>query len=246
MAKKRASGDGLLRKRTDGRWEGRIIVGHNADGTPIWKSVFGKTQKEVQPTEESRMTLSEWLDKWLEKYASLRVRATTLKRYRESADLYIKPYLGNKRLTALTTSDIQKTYNELKKSGRIKEHPQFGHALSGSTVRGIHLVLHQALDTAVSEHIIPRNPTEGVTLPKLDQPLTRVLNDSQVERFLDAVAEEPWWGDFFKLEMLTGLRRLNLFLVAVRDTFLFVCCWKHKASTAFNPSLAFFIPGWLI
>ena len=48
MAKRRPSGDGLVRKREDGRWEGRIVVGHKRDGSPIFKSVFGKTQYTVK------------------------------------------------------------------------------------------------------------------------------------------------------------------------------------------------------
>ena len=47
MANKRPDGDGLVRKRSDGRWEGRIVVGHKADGKPIFCSVFAKTQKEL-------------------------------------------------------------------------------------------------------------------------------------------------------------------------------------------------------
>ena len=44
MANKRPDGDGLVRKRSDGRWEGRIVVGHKEDGKPIYRSVFAKTQ----------------------------------------------------------------------------------------------------------------------------------------------------------------------------------------------------------
>ena len=47
MAKRRPAGDGLVRKRSDGRWEGRIVVGHKEDGKPIFHSVFAKTQKEL-------------------------------------------------------------------------------------------------------------------------------------------------------------------------------------------------------
>ena len=47
MANKRPDGDGLVRKRSDGRWEGRIVVGHKEDGKPIYRSVFAKTQKEL-------------------------------------------------------------------------------------------------------------------------------------------------------------------------------------------------------
>ena len=43
MAKRRPQGDGMVRKRSDGRWEARIVIGHKNDGTPMHKSVFGKT-----------------------------------------------------------------------------------------------------------------------------------------------------------------------------------------------------------
>ena len=69
MAKRRPSGDGMVRKREDGRWEGRIVVGHKQNGEPIFRYVLAKTQKElldklhrdleafqdVELTEDSRM-----------------------------------------------------------------------------------------------------------------------------------------------------------------------------------------------
>ena len=55
MAKRRPAGDGLVRKRSDGRWEGRIVVGHKADSSPIFRSVFAKTQGELLKKLHSRM-----------------------------------------------------------------------------------------------------------------------------------------------------------------------------------------------
>ena len=49
MTKRRPNGDGMIRKRADGRWEGRIVAGHRDDGKPIYKSVLAKTQKELIP-----------------------------------------------------------------------------------------------------------------------------------------------------------------------------------------------------
>ena len=49
MGSKRANGEGTVRKRKDGRWEGFITVGHKENGKPIYKSVFAKTQKELMP-----------------------------------------------------------------------------------------------------------------------------------------------------------------------------------------------------
>jgi len=49
MAKKRANGEGNIRKRKDGRWEGRYTAGRDpATGKPIYKNVLGKTQAEVK------------------------------------------------------------------------------------------------------------------------------------------------------------------------------------------------------
>ena len=49
MAKGRANGEGTVRKRADGRWEGRIVIGHKEDGAPLFKSVFAASQKELMP-----------------------------------------------------------------------------------------------------------------------------------------------------------------------------------------------------
>ena len=49
MAKKRANGEGNIRKRKDGRWEARYTAGHDPKtGKRIIKNVLGKTQAEVR------------------------------------------------------------------------------------------------------------------------------------------------------------------------------------------------------
>ena len=104
MAGKRPDGDGLVRKRSDGRWEGRIVIGHKDDGTAIYKSVFAKTQKELMPklhqmieeykdvdlTENSSMTLGEWMEKWVADYAEPTLRHNKLGKHHTLADSYIR------------------------------------------------------------------------------------------------------------------------------------------------------------
>ena len=49
MAKRRANGEGSIRKRKDGRWEGRYTAGRDpVTGRTIYKNVLGKTQAEVK------------------------------------------------------------------------------------------------------------------------------------------------------------------------------------------------------
>ena len=204
--KRRPQGDGTIRKRADGRWEGRIIIGHKKDGSPIFKSVFGKTQKntlkqlhqlidlyrDVDLTEECRMTLGEWLDKWLDEYMIFTVKENTLHGYRSSIENQIKRFIGNKQLAYLTTADIQKFYNQIKKNGRITFHRVHGYALSDSVVRDTHMVLHQALDMAVKERLIVRNPTNGTVIPKMSHTEKQVLCDSELDKFIETIKQEPY------------------------------------------------------
>ena len=221
MAKRRPAGDGMVRKRDDGRWEGRIVIGHRENGEPLFRHVYAKTQKalldklhqniecyrDVELTEDSRMTLGQWLDRWLAEYKAGTVRPGTLKSYRGYIEYYIKPQLGDKQISLLSQQDIQRMYRRLKTEGRIHEHPEMGHQLSDSMVRHIHSALHAALKDAVQAHVIPRNPTEGATAPKPNYRPKRILTRAELDAFLEVVEQDEVWRDFFQTEMMTGLRR---------------------------------------
>ena len=220
MARKRPDGDGLVRKRKDGRWEGRIVIGHKEDGTPIYKSVFAKTQKELMPklrgaidcyrdadlSEQGNMTLSEWIEKWLTSYAEPTLRESTVRGYRSDVRHHIKPALGNKMLRSITQRDVQKFYNAL---GRKTYKASDGNErrLADATVRGVHMLLHEIMEAAVRSRLIVMIPTDGTVIPKLNRPPMKILNEEQLDKFMKAIRAEPLWYDFFYTEITTGLRR---------------------------------------
>lgn len=219
MAKRRPSGDGMVRKREDGRWEGRIVIGHKVNGDSIFRYVYADTQKEltaklrqsidayqgVDLTEQSQMTLSEWLKQWLEQMA-LTLRPSTLEHYRSDMDHHVKPYLGQKKLTQITAADLRKLYDTLKERGRVHPRPGQSRGLSSTTVHGIHTTLHHALKAAVEQGLLPNNPADEVSPPKVEQPPMHILNDDQLNTFMTAIGSDSIWHDFFYLEMTTGLR----------------------------------------
>lgn len=221
MAKRRPAGDGMVRKREDGRWEGRIIIGHKKNGEPIFHHDYANSQKalmeklhismeryrDVDLTEDCRMTLSEWLDTWLEDYKEGTIRPTTINIYRKYIDDYIKPELGHKQMSLITSQDVQKMYMRLKRNGRINEHPEGGHELSDTTVNHIHRVLHGAMKDAVGAHIIPNNPTEGATAPRPNHKPMKILNENELDVFMELIKKDELWHDFFYTELMTGLRR---------------------------------------
>ena len=179
MAKRRPSGDGMVRKRDDGRWEGCIVVGHKENGQPIFHYALARTQKklldklhrdialyqEVELTEDGRMTLGQWLDRWMEDYAADTLRSTTQACYEGRIYRHIIPELGKIPLNQLSQKDLQQFFTEMKKGGRLIRAKQFGPGLSDSMVRGCHITCRAALEKAVQEGMIRSNPSAGCKLP---------------------------------------------------------------------------------
>ena len=131
MAKKRKAGDGLIRQRTDGRWEGRYVVGYDDHGYPKTKAVFGKSKRECAeklaalktqlggiPSDKLRpeMRFADWLDYWYETHCKPNIRTSTQSGYEDRIRLHIKPELGEIPLNRLTQNDLQQFYARLKKS----------------------------------------------------------------------------------------------------------------------------------
>ena len=221
MGKKRIDGDGMVRRREDGRWEGRIVVGHKDSGEPIFCYFSARTQKELaeklqEKKEEYRgadlcegclLPLKDWLERWLDEFMAPALRPTTLDSYRRYLEGYVIPYLGSKPVGQITTEDVQGLYQELLAHGRSKGTLSHGKRLSGSTVRDIHGVLHQAMEAAVRQRLIARNPTEGIILPPKVRSRKKILNDEQLARFMEIIRKDEFWHDFFYTEMTTGLRQ---------------------------------------
>lgn len=221
MAKRRPSGEGMICQKGKGLWEGRIVVGHKKNGDPIFRYVYAKTQKELinklhykideyrdaELTEESNMSLGEWMDKWIAEYMSGTVLESTLRSYKSYTEKYVKPALGEKPIAFLTTAEIQKFYNHLRKDGRINNRHIHGEGLADGTVTRIHCMLHEAMEMAATEHLISKNPTNGTTVPKLVKKEMQVLTEKQLAIFMKLVDDEEHWRDFFYTELTTGLRR---------------------------------------
>ena len=110
MAKKRANGEGNIRKRKDGRWEGRYTAGYDEKtGKRLIKNVLGKTQAEVKEKlakavaeaesvdvrRADEYTLGTWLQTWYELYAKPHLRFSTAEYYRRGIELHITPRIGD-------------------------------------------------------------------------------------------------------------------------------------------------------
>ena len=225
MAKKRANGEGNIRKRKDGRWEGRYTAGYDEKtGKRLIKNVLGKTQAEVKEKlakvvaeaetvdvrRADEYTLGTWLQTWYELYAKPHLRFSTAEYYRRGIELHITPRIGDIPLKKLTGRDLQWLYKDLQEHGRLREAQKGKQpGLSDSTIRGIHTMLHSALDRAVKERLIVRNPADDCVPPKNPKHEMRILPPEQIKSYLTA-AEQRGVLPMFYLELISGLRKGEL------------------------------------
>lgn len=232
MAKRRANGEGNIRKRKDGRWEGRYTAGQDpTTGKAIIKNVLGKTQAEVKEKlkraiaesgsldvqRAGQYTVGQWAQLWFSVYAKPGIREYTAKYYQMFLDQHILPKLGDIKLDKLQTMDIQKLYNDLKEHGRVrKELKQKAPGLSASYIRGMHTLLHSCLDCVVQERLILRNPADGCRLPRGEKKEIQVFSQEQLGSYLSAAQERGLLPMFF-LELTTGLRKGELVALLWED-----------------------------
>ena len=210
MAKKRANGEGSIRKRSDGRWEARYTLGIDPKtGKQIQKSVYGKTQKEVRQkltaiTAEiddgtymdiPRLKTADWLNTWVTEYIG-NVKSSTRKSYQDHVRLNIIPYIGNVPLSKVTAAMIQQMYNEL----------QAEKELSPKTIKNVHGVLHRALEQAQKMGYIRSDPLAAVTLPRIERKQIKPLEDEELSAFLKEIRGNPYELVYF-VTVFTGLRQ---------------------------------------
>lgn len=213
MATKKANGSGTIRKRADGRWEGKYSLGYDPKtGKLIRKSVYGKTQKEVRLAlskivsemdsgtyaEPSKMKVSQWLDEWLASY-TMNIKPATRSAYEEHIRVHIKPSLGDIPLKQLSTRDIQQLYTNL-----LKERE-----LSPKTVRNIHGVLHRTLEQAKLLGCIRVNPTDAAVTPRVEKKQVETLDAEDIGKFLAAIRGTKYEYPLF-VAVITGLRQGEL------------------------------------
>ena len=117
--------EGNIRKRADGRWEGRYVAGHDGSGKPIRKNVLGKTQAEVKEKLKAALeechrldvsraddfTVESWMRLWYETYSKPNIREATQERYWNHIQYHIIPEIGSIKLNKLTGRQVQTMYN---------------------------------------------------------------------------------------------------------------------------------------
>ena len=221
MSKRRKQGEGTLRKRADGRWEARVVIGYDDKGLPITKNVTamekGKCLEKLEQLKEkcgvqltgkvkAEMAFGDWMDFWYQQYEKQRVRPTTQAHYENMIYNHVIPEFGKIQLNKLMQNDLQQFYSRLKVSGRKIRTEVYGNGLSDRMVRGCHAICRKGLQKAVEDGLIRMNPAIGCKLPPKKAKEMQVLTKEEMQRFI-VQAKADGYFELFILELSTGLRR---------------------------------------
>ena len=221
MAKQRKRGDGSLHLRKDSRWEGRYVVGYDEKGRPKTKNVLAKTKGEcaaklkalkesLKGAEPERpkgdMTFGAWLDRWYQTDCKPAIKPKTQADYENRIYQHIIPELGHIPLSQLSQSDLQQFYHRLKQGGRLRRVEQYGPGLSDRMVKSCHVTCRMALDKAVADGHILKNPAANCKAPATHPREMSVLTGEEIQRLLIQAKEDGCY-ELLLLELSTGLRR---------------------------------------
>ena len=177
---KRTRKPGQVIPKGPNKWLARAFLGRGADGKRRYHSrVLRGSKKDAQRylnkvhreidlgefVEPSDQPLRDYLSEWVESTLAARVTPKSRSDYESLMRLYIEPALGDRKLSQLSSAEIQRVYNGLIERG-----------LSARTVRYTHSVLHSALEQAVKWGLLSRNPTKLIDLPRQQTKEMQVLS----------------------------------------------------------------------
>ena len=204
MKTRNAKGNGSVRQRENGTWEGRCIINGKR------RSFYGERQSDVLKAmraaqkaaddgvffEPAKVDLAGWLDHWLREYVKPSAKPLTFTTYQSRVETHIKPALGRVKLQQLNATQIQAFYNDL----RTEQE------LSPKTIKNVHGILHKALDQALKLRYIGLNAADACTLPRVEKKEIKPLTEAEIAAFLAAIQEDEPLRDLFTVALFTGMR----------------------------------------
>lgn len=203
---------------TDVLWGAVGDLGRGPDGKRRRKFVYGKTRKDVAErlkklladiqagtfVDPGRLTVAQFLERWLEDAARHTVRPVTYETYRRYLRVHAIPVIGHLRLAKIQPTDLQHLYASRLQAGKSRR-----------TIEQLHAILHRAFDQAVKWGLLARNPADAVDAPRPTKRQPKVLTPPQAEQLMKALAGDRLAAMWY-LALATGLRRAEL--VALRWT----------------------------
>ncbi len=220
MSKKRGNNEDSLFQRENGAWLAQVSL----EGRRLSKTFSTKraAQAWIRETlneidvglhyKSTLLTIERFFKDWLVSIEPS-LRFSTFNQYKQITEQHILPFLGEKKLRELHPRHLQARYNDLHQQGS-----------SPRTIQYVHAVIHRALEQAVKQGHLVRNPDNATIIPKAVDNEMQFFNQAQVNSFLQvAKTTEPRFYALFHLAVTTGMRQGELLALKWSDLY-----WKNQ------------------
>lgn len=155
----------------------------------------------IEPT---KMTLGQFLDKWLESYAKPHTAPRTYEGYEYIVRVHLKPFIGHIPLEKLKPMHIQDYYKDKLSEGRFDGTG----GLSAQSVLHHHRLLKNALNHAVKWGLVLKNVVDMVDSPRPEQFIGKSLDFSQAITLVEELLKfENYYYPTLFFDLFSGLRR---------------------------------------
>jgi integrase len=128
-----------------------------------------------QGVDPNKVTVGEFLTKWLADWAQQNVSPRTFEQYEGTVGRYIIGRIGGVPLQKLRPNHLQGLYAVLQRGGGSEGRP-----LSACSVGHAHRLLHRALGHAQTWGVIATNPASAVSPPPIPHTEVQILTEDQI------------------------------------------------------------------
>lgn len=168
-----------------------------------------------QHIEPSRLTVREFLHRWMEESAGPRLSPASREAYTRAIEQHISPLLGDRPLLRLSPLDISAWVNDRRTRGR-KDGTG---GLSANTQLQHWMILKGALGQAVRWGLIPYNPCDRTDPPVRSRERRKIPGVEVGKQLLEA-AEGSWLHLPIALALYTGMRKGEILALRWEDVTL--------------------------
>ena len=202
-------------------------IGHKADGTPIKKEFYGKSEKEATMKADEYMNniknglsinydkayLDELIRYWLFDILLIsdRIKPSTFQRYEGIYRNYIKDTsLSSSKAFEITNVQIQQFYNALYKNGK-----------KTTQIKQLNKVLKCFFNFLITQNVIIKNPCCNIEIPGKKEIINKnsdfyILSSTEIKKILEYLKTSQY-ELLYKMALYTGMRQGELLALSWED-----------------------------
>lgn len=202
-----------ITQRKDGRYQARFT---NRFGKR--QTIYGKTLKEIKNAlheetikdlrEENvkniKLTVDEWFEIWSKTYKETTIKKTTFAKNKRNYQHQIKPVIGNKKVSEVTSFDIVSLTSNMAKK------------YTKGFIRDVHGILYDMFEQAYINELCKKNPVYGTKFGGKPNRKIQALNIEDQSEFLKS-SKDNFYYNAFVVQLNTGLRLGEIIGLCVED-----------------------------